>query len=288
MTSFYTSNDEELINKISLYYPIGKLLFYDDDIILKNCNKYKINYYEKKSSFVSDNDTELLVILNSLVILIDSLNTKTQKCIIICIIYKLLIDNYTILLSQPILLVAIKEKINEFKNMYYDEFEKIKIITDDINPIDIIIQIIDQIEKGINIFDQIKKNNCIDFFVGKTFDELLDISVLSKNHLILLNNDNIKFNFKVINTYSITEIQHIIYTLSKNTELDIITIMLTIYEIFINNVDVIRKHLELTKKIKTFMQTEMLPKFSNFNKYSKYNNNINPIITINSLINFYF
>jgi hypothetical protein len=64
--------------------------------------------------------------------------------------------------------------------------------------------------------------------------------------------------------------------------------MLALYEIFINNIKLVLSNIELKNLITNQIKLNLTFKLSNFEKYKKYNNNINPLITISRLLQFYF
>lgn len=174
--------------------------------------------------------------------------------------------------------ITVFNKLIEFKEDEYETFEKIKEITNNINPIDICLELYNKI---------IKSNYSLEEYIIKSYDILLDLNEISNTHSILLDNNDSKFNFKVTNEYDIEKFNHVIYTLIKTSKNSEIT-MLALYEIFINNIKLVLSNIELKNLITNQIKLNLTFKLSNFGKYKKYNNNINPLITISRLLQFYF
>jgi hypothetical protein len=261
------------------FYPI--LNFFDqcDDYIyneIKN-NNFTINFNNK----IKFEDTNLINKIKSLLSAMNDLcGNKTKKMVITIIIMKTVIDNTSFLLKNEKFRQTVYKKLIEFKENEYESFEKIQQITNNINPIDICFE-------SFNKINCIKSNYSLEQYIIKSYDNLLDINEITNTHSILLDANNIKFNFKVTNEYDTEKFNHIIYTLVKASKNSVITI-LGLYEIFINNINLVLSNIKLKDLITKELKINLSFNLSDFEEYKKYNNNINPLITISRLLQFYF
>jgi hypothetical protein len=64
-------------------------------------------------------------------------------------------------------------------------------------------------------------------------------------------------------------------------------IILTLFEIFINNIELVSNNKILKNNVLNFISELVSDNFSDYNKYKKYTFDRNPLVTLNSLINFY-
>jgi hypothetical protein len=220
-----------------------------------------------------------MIKIKNLISAMDNLSgNKIKKTVLSIIIIKTIIDNDIFLVKNEKFRITVFNKLIEFKEDEYETFEKIKEITNNVNPIDICLELYYKI---------IKSNYSLEDYIIKSYDILLDLNEISNTHSILLDNNYSKFNFKVTNEYDIEKFNHVIYTLIKTSKNSEIT-MLALYEIFINNIKLVLSNIELKNLITNQIKLNLTFKLSNFGKYKKYNNNINPLITISRLLQFYF
>jgi hypothetical protein len=269
---------KNIINIFSNFYPILSLFDKcNDDYVyneIKN-NNFTIDFNNK----ITFEDLDLMIKIKNLISAMDNLSgNKIKKTVLSIIIIKTIIDNNNFLMKNEKFRITVFNKLIEFKEDEYETFEKIKEITNNINPIDICLELYNKI---------IKSNYSLEKYIIKSYDILLDLNEISNTHSILLDNNDSKFNFKVTNEYDIEKFNHVIYTLIKTSKNSEIT-MLALYEIFINNIKLVLSNIELKNLITNQIKLNLTFKLSNFEKYKKYNNNINPLITISRLLQFYF
>ena len=115
--------------ELSKSYNIIKLALHDDNDILQliTSDNYKIDYYENKIIF--DNNT-LKQNVDMMVQIINYVDNELSKCIVACVLHKMLFDNPTFLQKESFRKILLNIKNN------YDNFELIKGITNK-NPVDI-------------------------------------------------------------------------------------------------------------------------------------------------------
>lgn len=270
--------NEEIYDKLQSEYPIIELNKYHQDHIEYNISNYSIDF-NNYNMILTNN--EFVKYLNYLLKCVFNEKKKIMKAIYSIIIFHIVFSNKIFLKTNEKFKLTVYNKLLEFKNDDLDELVKLKVLTNDQNVVDICLNIYNKMENKNNL------NWSINQFVEKTFENLIDINEIIKNHPILLENEDSKFNFKVKNNYDIDRFNHYIYTLSKSNKNQQI-ILLTIYEIFINNINLVLKNTELKIKIKLDLKNILIYDLQKFDKYKIYNNNVNPLITISRLINFYF
>lgn len=258
--------------ELNEHYPIYGLSGQTDEYIQNNIENHLVDF---NNCDLKLENSEIVKIIKHLLESTNNARGKIRKIIFSIIIFHIIFSNIDFLKKHIKFKDVVYNKVIEFKNNDYEIFEKYKIITNNENFVDIC-------ERFFNILNDKPKN----MFVEKTFDELIVIDEITKSHSILLENYESKFNFKVTNEYDSEKFYKIIYTLSKLNK-DPTIILLTMYEIFINNIKIVLENNDLKEKIKKQIKEDVTYNLKIFEKYKSYNNNINPIITISRLLAFY-
>lgn len=273
-------NDYPIINKYS-----------------KNVNdvNIKLNYNNESISNTIPKET-LIILIRFLVDLVEK-SIRPDKVIISLLIYEIILNHENFLLENKKFLSVCLNKIEEFKKSNYVDFDDLKLYNNNINPLDTIF------EK----FTKLNEPNVV------KIDEIINITreipaeILSKYKLIYDSEINEKiatqklklknsrnFNFKT-NDNTLNEedfkISFSIYLdilLSTNTTHNIVVVYILIFELFINNIDFIKKD-ELLKSFFINKTKELIKSnFSDFESFKVDNYNKNPLETVINLIRFYF
>ena len=277
-------NDYPIINKYS-----------------KNVNdvNIKLNYNNESISNTIPKET-LIILIRFLVDLVEK-STRPDKIIISLLIYEIILNHENFLLEHKKFLSTCLNKIEEFKKINYVDFDDLKLYNNNINPLDTIFEKFTKLNnnKADNLSTNITNN------INITRD--IPVEILSKYKLIYDSEINDKiatqklklknsrnFNFKT-NDNTLNEedfkISFSIYLdilLSTNTTHNIVVVYILIFELFINNIDFIKKD-ELLKsffcnKVKELIKSN----FKDFESFKIDNYNKNPLETVVNLIRFYF
>jgi len=274
-------NDYPIINKYS-----------------KNVNdvNIKLNYNNESISNTIPKET-LIILIRFLVDLVEK-STRPDKIIISLLIYEIILNHENFLLENKKFLSTCLNKVLEFKKINYVDFDDLKLYNNNINPLDTIF------EKFTKLNNNKEDNNSTN---NINITREIPAEILSKYKLIYDSEINDKiatqklklknsrnFNFKT-NDNTLNEedfkISFSIYLdilLSTNTTRNIVVVYILIFELFINNIDFIKKD-ELLKsffcnKVKELIKSN----FSDFESFKVDNYNKNPLETVINLIRFYF
>ena len=291
INSFEEFKMHPIYNKILVEYPI--LNKYSKNI--NNNINIKLNYYNESISNTISND--ILIILIRFLVDFTQHQLRKDKVIMALLIYEIILNHEKFLLDNKRFLSTCLNKIEEFKKSNYDDFDELKLYNNNINPLDTIIDKFNKLNNiSENILDNILDNkiNIPEEILSK-YKLIYDSEIndkIAKQKLKLNNcrNFNFKTNYNILNEEEFNILfgiyLDILLTADKNYNI-VITYTL-IFELFINNIEFIKKD-ELLKtflsnKIKELIKTN----FSDFENIKIYNYNKNPLETVINLIRFCF
>lgn len=288
INSFEELKIHPLYNKLADDYPI----IYKYSKNLNNNVNIKLNYYNESISNTLSKDN-LIGLIKFLVDLIHKLD-RSDKIIISLLIYEIILNHENFLIDNKKFLSVCLDKVTEFKNLYYDDFEHFKLYNDNINPIDTIFEKFNKLNNTLlpcKVEDiKISKEIPSEILSKYTIPSAEINDKIVKQKLKLNNHGNFNFKTNSICNEEDFNISFGIYLnilSSSKTTHHIVIIYTQIFELFINNIDFIKKN-ELLKSFLINKNKELIKSnFSDFEKLKIYNYNKNPLETVVNLIKFY-
>jgi hypothetical protein len=280
-------------------HPIYNKLINDYPIINKysksvNNVNIKLNYNNESISNTIPKET-LIILIRFLVDLVEK-SIRPDKVIISLLIYEIILNHENFLLENKKFLLVCLNKIEEFKKSNYVDFDDLKLYNNNINPLDTIFEKftklnepnVVKIEKIINITRDIPAEILSKYKL--IYDSEINNKIAAQK-LKLKNSRN--FNFKTNNNtlneeeFNLSFSIYLDILLSTNTTRNIVVVYILIFELFINNIDFIKKD-ELLKSFFINKTKELIKSnFSDFESFKVDNYNKNPLETIINLIRFY-
>jgi len=280
-------------------HPIYNKLINDYPIInkySKNVNdvNIKLNYNNESISNTIPKET-LIILIRFLVDLVEK-SIRPDKVIISLLIYEIILNHENFLLENKKFLLVCLNKIEEFKKSNYVDFDDLKLYNNNINPLDTIFEKftklnepnVVKIEKIINITRDIPAEILSKYKLIYN-SEINDKIAAQKLKLKNSRNFNFKTNNNTLNEedFNLSFSIYLDILLSTNTTRNIVVVYILIFELFINNIDFIKKD-ELLKsffcnKVKELIKSN----FSDFESFKVDNYNKNPLETVVNLIRFY-
>jgi hypothetical protein len=294
-------NDEHTLStlhELKVVFPIIELLLKEsiNEEELYN-DKYKINF-NTENLLLPDEE-----IVKKIKILLNAINLvgKPGNKIINIIVFKILSDNFNFVQRQSKFKITVLKKIDEYKLLNNDVISKLKEITYNEDFLNIVKKKINSSNIDSNTSkvnnintDDIIKENIIDKLFNDNFEQFNieineeDKNIICTNHCLLNNLDNNKvLNFKLIHNYNINMFYKAINFVINQKDLKKEEIILTLFEIFLNNIELVNQNKTLKKNTLNFIFELVTKNFSDYDKYKKYTFDRNPLITINSLLKFY-
>lgn len=293
INSFDELKMHPIYNKLINDYPI--INKYSKNVNVNEDLNIKLNYYNEPISNTIPKVT-LIILIRFLVDLVEK-SIRPDKVIISLLIYEIILNHENFLLENKKFLSTCLNKIEEFKKSNYVDFDDLKLYNNNINPLDTIF------EK----FIKLNEPNVV------KIDEIINITreipaeILSKYKLIYDSEINDKiatqklklknsrnFNFKTNNNtlneedFNLSFSIYLDILLSTNTTRNIVVVYILIFELFINNIDFIKKD-ELLKLFFINKTKELIKSnFSDFESFKVDNYNKNPLETVINLIRFCF
>ena len=285
-----------IYNKLINDYPI--INKYSKNVNDVNDVNIKLNYNNESISNTIPRAT-LIILIRFLVDLVEK-SIRPDKIIISLLIYEIILNHENFLLEHIKFLSVCLNKIEEFKKSNYVDFDDLKLYNNNINPLDTIFEKFTKLNEP-NV-DNISTNN-----ITNNITREIPVEILSKYKLIYDSEINDKiatqklklknsrnFNFKTNNNtlneedFNLSFSIYLDILLSTNTTRNIVVVYILIFELFINNIDFIKKD-ELLKSFFINKTKELInSNFSDFESFKVDNYNKNPLETVINLIRFYF
>ena len=285
-----------IYNKLINDYPI--INKYSKNVNDVNDVNIKLNYNNESISNTIPRAT-LIILIRFLVDLVEK-SIRPDKIIISLLIYEIILNHENFLLEHIKFLSVCLNKIEEFKKSNYVDFDDLKLYNNNINPLDTIFEKFTKLNEP-NV-DNISTNN-----ITNNITREIPVEILSKYKLIYDSEINDKiatqklklknsrnFNFKTNNNtlneedFNLSFSIYLDILLSTNTTRNIVVVYILIFELFINNIDFIKKD-ELLKSFFINKTKELIKSnFSDFESFKVDNYNKNPLETVINLIRFYF
>jgi len=301
MTENINSFDElkihPIYNKLINEYPI--INKYSKNVNDVNDVNIKLNYNNEFISNTIQRPT-LIILIRFLVDLVEK-SIRPDKIILSLLIYEIILNHENFLLDHKKFLTVCINKIEEFKKTNYNDFDNFKLYNNNINPLDTIF------DKFTKLNNNLSDCNSEDMTTNINITKEIPNEILSKYKLIYDSeiNDKISkqklklknsrnFNFKTNNNtlneedFNLSFSIYLDILLSSNTTRNIVVVYILIFELFINNINFIKKD-ELLKSFFINKTKELIKSnFSDFESFKVDNYNKNPLETVINLIRFYF
>ncbi len=315
-------DDEIDINSLEEFqlHPIYNILLDDFPIISKYNKDINNNYSNIQLNFNNESISNVIskYTLIPLIRCLTNMNntlTKSNKIVNAVVLYEILLNNKYFLIEHKKFFDTCFNKINEFKNDNYNDFDVLKIYNNNINPIDTIIYNFNILNSKIientnntnntnnntnintnnnnNTNNNLLKNIPTDILTKYKLVHNVENNnklLIQKQKIVTLGNFNFKTNYNMINEeeFNILFGIYLDILLSSNNNYDIVIVYGLIFELFINNIDFIKKD-PLLKSFLINKNKELLKSnYSDFQNIKSHNYNKNPLETVFHLLKFYF
>ena len=307
---YKTKNNDIFIEKHSIFKLYDTFINdINNNNDINNTNDINIDFINK--NIIMENN-DIIKILKLILKLTES-NSVNNTTLLFIIIYEIVLNNHVFVINNKKFLNTIYKKLNEFNTLHFELFNKYKIYNNNINPLTTINNIIlDKYNYLLDIVDN--KNNQIEIDINTTifknlneyllnveplFSSINNIEQNEINNHPLLNYLCLKSNLCVLNIknaikYDLIMIQKLLksYILllkkcTKNTN-NYYIITLVIFEIILQNNDLIKTDNNIKSIFFNILNELIKNSLHEYDELKIYNYNINPLITVFKLYNYYF